>query len=252
MKLKNVLAVLFLTALTLGINGCASRYAVNRMADFRDIFQFGLGLTTENPKSGVIPPTVGLYVQLTEFLNAGAVTFHGKTWEMDGRGFFSGMEDRTRIGILPYQELMIDQDYGEGSENYFKKSDTLWNDRMGSKAMRWGNASAKELNYENWSIARRQGSPIMHRGWQYWENINVEIGIPEPFITHFGLNLRLGFDPSEIFDWILGFTTFDFKKDDLNLEEFDEYLENGQVEKPNQDFKPAADEPKQIPAEALR
>ena len=89
--------------LAFSLGGC--RYASNRKADFMDIFQFGVGITTENPYSGMFPPTCGIYLQITEFLNLGALTFHGKVWEWDGRGTFAGFESRTRLGLLPYQEV---------------------------------------------------------------------------------------------------------------------------------------------------
>ena len=244
MKVKSWSALPLLLALTFVLNGCAaSRYVTNRAADLRDIFQLGVGLTTENPKTGVWPPTLGIYAQVTEFINLGAVTFHGKTWEIDGRGVYAGPESRTRIGILPYQEVQIDQKYAEGSENYYKKPNTLWADRMNSAEMRWWRFPAKQLDYEAFSISRRNGSPVFHRGWQYWENINLEIGIPEPFITHFGLNLKIGFDPSEIFDCVLGLVCIDFKRDDLNREEYAEYLDYMDVSDPSADYKPASDAP---------
>lgn len=236
MKLRalRVTPVLFLFAMV--TSGC--QYTTNRLADLGDIFQLGVGLAHENPGDGIIPSAFGVHVQATEFLNLGAVHFHGHTAEIDGRGLFCGPESRTRIGFLPYQQIRIDQNYDTGSKNYFKRDDTKWNYRMNTKDTRWWNKPAKELEYKFWAPQMRSGTPIMHRGWQYWENFNAEVGISEPFITHFGLNLRLGFDPSEIFDWVLGFTTFDFKHDDLNDAEFAEM----EGQSPSHDVKPAADE----------
>ncbi len=227
-----------LAALSLSLTGCQYRYFANRHADFHDIFQIGVGYTTENPKTGVIPPSLGAHIQVTEFLNLGWIHFTGKTAELDGRGSFCGSEQRTRLGFGPYQRLYIDQDYANGKEDYFKKYDTLWNDRMHTPEMSWGKWPAKQLNYEDWSMSPREASPLMPRGYQYWENLNAELCISEPFITHFGLNFRFGFDPSEIFDFILGVTTFDFKRDDLTPEEHTEMLGPQDVSK---DFKPASD-----------
>lgn len=220
-----------LLVMMLSLSGC--RYGANRSADFRDIFQFGAGLTTENPTSGMLPPSLGLYAQVTEFVNLGAVHFTGLTAEWDGRGLFAGPESRTRVGLGPYQLLRIDQDYENGCENYYKKEDALWTARMNSPKMRFWEKPAKELEYKFWANPYHESypiwQPVMHRGWQYWENINVEASISEPFITHFGLNLKLGFDPSEIFDFLLGFATVDFKRDDLTPAEYDE-MKNGPAE----------------------
>ena len=90
MKIQKLVLVVCLLMSMLVTSGC--HYGMNRSADFRDIFQFGIGLTTENPDSGIIPPALGLYVQATEFLNLGAVTFTGKSLEWDGRGLFYGPE----------------------------------------------------------------------------------------------------------------------------------------------------------------
>ncbi len=223
----------------LPLAGC--HYAVNRVADFGDIFQIGGGVTAENPVTGMVPPSLGVYAQVTEFINLGAMHFSGLSAEWDGRGKFAGPESRTRLGFLLYQQLRIDQDYANGVENYFKKSDTLWNDRMNSTAMRWRNRPAKELEYEFWSLANREGYPIMHRGWQYWENINLEVAVSEPFLTHLGFNLRLGLDPSEILDFALGFFCLDLKRDDLTAEEFQEFREVHGFPRPSGDFKPASD-----------
>ncbi|MBI1785748.1 hypothetical protein HYR69_11445, partial [Candidatus Sumerlaeota bacterium] len=241
-------------ALSMPLTGC--RYVANRCADFRDIFQFGGGVTIENPKTGMIPPSLGVYAQATEFVNLGAVHFSGVSAEWDGRGMFAGPETRTRFGFGPWQRLRIDQNYETGYENYFKKIDSLWTKRMNTRSMRFWDRPAKELEYEFYANPAHQSKtplfPIMHRGYQYWENFNVEASISEPFLTHHGLNLRLGFDPSEIFDWVLGFTTYDFKRDDLTPEEYDEMHNAGA---PKEMAAPAAPEgaaPPAAPSEPTR
>ena len=203
MKRKNCLVAPALILLSLSLGGCTSRFMNNRAAELLDIFQVGVGYTTENHKSGFIPPSLGLHIQVTEFMNLGAVHFTGQSVEIDGRGQFTGPESRTRIGFGPYQKLMIDQNYVDGDENYFKKYGTLWSDRMNSAKLRLGSLPAKQLNYEHWALAMREGYPAMHRGWQYWENTGIELSLADPFATHFGFNFRLGFDVSEISDFLL-------------------------------------------------
>ena len=53
----------------------------------------------------------------------------------------------------------------------------------------------------------------LHRGWQDWEMLSVEVAIPEPFILHSGINVKLGFDPSQIFDLALGLFGLDLYSD---------------------------------------
>ncbi len=229
-RTPRILAVLILCLSITILSGCAGRYCTNRVADFSDIFQVGAGITAENPFTGALPPSLGIHLQATEFVNLGAVHFSGYAAEVDGRGLFAGPESRTRVGLGPIQIIRIKQDYDHGAENYFKKEYSDWNRRMNTEQMRWRNTPAKQLQYTYWSDRFFVGTPIMHRGWQYWENFNIEAGICEPFITHFGVTLRAGFDPSEISDWLIGFTTIDFKNDDLTSNEYKAFKQGSLVE----------------------
>jgi hypothetical protein len=56
------------------------------------------------------------------------------------------------------------------------------------------------------------------RGKNYWEYIGFEAAISEPFLLHSGLKLRVGVDPCQIMDFIIGFTTLDIYGDDLEVE----------------------------------
>jgi hypothetical protein len=218
--LKGLLLASLLMVVAASFSGC--RYTANRLYDFADIFQFGAGVTSENSGSGMIPPALGVHVQATDFVNLGVSHFSGLVAEWDGRGFYAGPEDHTRIGFLPIQVVHYDQPYELGCENYFKKPDSLWNDRMNSIPMRFAHAPAKELEYSFWADCFHQGAPLFYRGWQYWENVAVEVGVCEPFLTHLGVHLRAGFDASEIMDFLLGIACVDFKYDDLTCEEFEE------------------------------
>ena len=69
----------------LATTGC-TRYFANRYYDFRDTFAIGAGVTAENPHTGIIPPSLGVYVQVTDFLHLGAITHNGYSAELDLRG----------------------------------------------------------------------------------------------------------------------------------------------------------------------
>lgn len=236
-------ALALLVALSIAGSGC--RYVQNRTYDFCDMFQMGVGVASENPTTGWLPPSFGLYAQATEYVNFGAMWFSGYTAEWDGRGFFAGHEERIRLGFLPFQFLKLDQDYAEGHYNYFKMKDSLWTHRMNTRRMRWMDAPAKELEYEYWADELHLGTPIFHRGWQYWENCVIEAAFGCPFTCHLGVIVRLGFDVSEISDFIIGFTTIDFKSDDMTREEFEEKTGIASGGGVRTEPKPASDEPKE-------
>lgn len=243
-RIPRPLPFLVLCLCILVLSGCHQRYGANRVYDFCDIVQVGVGVTFENPKTGIIPPSYGLHLQATEYLNLGAVHFSGCTAEWDGRGFFKGQESRTRLGLGPNQVIQIDQNYDEGKMNYFKNIDSSWIKRMNLMSMRWKEKPAKDLQYEFWADTKHVGMPLMHRGWQYWGNLGAEAGICDPFFTHMGLNLKLGLDISEFSDFFLGIFTVDFKNDDMTEDEFDEYtggIPQGGAEAASSEPKPASD-----------
>ncbi|HNY28526.1 MAG TPA: hypothetical protein PLA90_08525 [Candidatus Sumerlaeota bacterium] len=209
------------------LTGCSgNRVKSNHLHDFYDMFQVGFGVTNESPKSGTFPIALGVYAQATDYLNAGAVKFNGHMWERDGRGVFSGHEEHTRLGLGPLQVLQFKQDYVNAKKDYFKTPGTKWDARMESQELRWKdgwkNTPAKELIYEYWADELHVGLPVMYRGYQYWGLCSIEIGISDPLLTHFGFDLKLGFDPSEVSDWVLGYFDIDYKRDDLTDEEYKE------------------------------
>ncbi len=230
------------------LTGCSgNRVKSNHLHDFYDMFQFGFGVTHESPKSGPMPLALGVYAQATDFVNLGAVKFSGHNWERDGRGVFSGHQEHTRLGLGPLQVLQIKQDYVTAKKDYFKTPGTLWDARMESQELRWKkdwkNTPAKELIYEYWADELHVGLPVMHRGYQYWGLCSIEIAICEPFVTHFGFDLKLGFDPSELSDSVLGYFDIDYKRDDLTEDEYREVpmLYSVPGADPNEPFIPAED-----------
>lgn len=217
---KRLLGFVLIACMFVTLTGC-SRYVSNRYYDFRDMFHVGVGVTAENPVTGVIPPTIGLYLEATDWLQLGAITHNGYTAEMDMRGTFVGPESTSRAGFLWWQSIRKNEDYKDASYyNIFKNKDFPWCQRMESLDMRWKGHPAKQLHYEFWSQHQTEGIGLLHRGYQYWEYIGAEVGICEPFLTHMGLLVRLGFDPSELSDFVLGIFTIDFKHDDMTADEY--------------------------------
>jgi hypothetical protein len=216
--------ILLLAVLTLS-SGC--RYLSNRYYDLRDIGAAGIGVTGENPVTGIVPPSLGAYIEITDWLHLGAIHYNGYTAEHDMRGTFVGPESETRFGLLWWQMIRKNQDYQNACVmNKFKDQDFPWCHRMESLGMRHDGVPAKRLHYEHYQSYLIRGTGLLHRGWQYWEYAGFEFAICEPFVTHAGLMLRGGFDMSEVADFVLGIVGVDFKHDDMNRDEYWMFLNN--------------------------
>jgi hypothetical protein len=117
---------------------------------------------------------------------------------------------------------MRQQDYANGAAGFYKdeRRSSRWHQRMWDMSYEnklfWPGIAvpAKDLIHDDgtWS---EEVLPL-RRGWQYWETIAVEAGISEPFLTHLGLYARVGVDPSELLDFVLGLFTIDLQRDDLS------------------------------------
>jgi len=231
-----------LAGLLLATTGC--RYLANRYYDFRDLGSVAVGITAENSQTGLWPPDLGLYVEATDFLHLGAITHNGYTAEWDLRGSGVYMESRTRLGLLFWQAVHIDQDYMDAQyKNYFKTPNNQWEKWMRNPVMCWAEAPAKDLTYDHWIQDMQYGVFLRHRGWQYWEYCGAEAAICEPFLTHLGVYARAGFDVSEFSDFLLGWFCIDFKHDDLTPAMFDELRGRGRGETPVEEAAPGAPAP---------
>lgn len=215
--------ILLLAILSMG-TGC--RYLTNRYFDARDTFAIGAGVTAENPVTGWVPPSLGLYFEATDWLHLGAIHFNGYTAECDLRGTFVGPECETRYGLLWWQMIQKNQDYKNACyANKFKIAEFPWCDRLESIDMRYDGKPAKRLHYEHYQSYMIRGTSLMHRGWHYWEYVGFQGAICEPFLSHAGIMVKAGFDLSEVTDFLLGWVGVDFKRDDMTHDEFLSYLD---------------------------
>ena len=210
------------------------RYVENRLYDLADVFQIGLGVASYDAEVGIFPPLLGAHVQATDFAKLGSLSFTGNSVEWDGRGLFMGPEHRTRRAIGRWEMLHIEQRYDRGFENYFKKSDSYWADRMRGDEMTWRNTPAKELNYTFWADEFHLGIPPFHRGWQHWSSTGVEACV-------FPFTIRTGVDFTEVFDFALGFALIDTKNDDMDRREYNEKRKRGPHIEGDSDPKPVAE-----------
>jgi hypothetical protein len=213
-----------LLALALGavlLSGCL--YSRQRADDFLDIFDLGIGVTAES-KASWIPPTFGVLAEVGP-VALGGITHHGLTAEVDGRGLFAGREERSRLAFFYIQGWQENEDYADGCTGFYKDRtrSRSWQERMESNAfikkLFWAGTivPAKDLIHED-AEWRWEVFPL-RRGWHYWETIAVEAGLSDPFLTHAGLYARVGLDPSEFLDFVLGIFTVDLKKDDLHQDD---------------------------------
>ena len=222
---RHFLLMLMVAGLLLNTMGCC-RYMTNRYFDARDMAHLAVGVTHENSQTGIVPPALGVYLEATDFVHLGAITYKGTTAELDMRGSGVYKEERGRAGLLWWHLLKLDQDYREASyKNYFKTPGNLWEEWMTSPLMYWywKDAPAKDLTYQHWRHGYQYGTALMPRGYQYWEYIGAEVAISEPFITHWGLTTRAGFDLSEASDFLLGWFGVDFKQDDMDKTMYADY-----------------------------
>ena len=220
----------------------------NRLADFRDMFYFGVGVTAENEKTGWLPPALGLHVDMP-FISVGGLEFHGAAVEMEGRAFGAYTFERRKLrGYGPYRRWDIQQVPGKVSFYKDPELSERWTERMSDELAYTGKSDlydflewlaiilpfkheyrrqekipakvlihpVKEENSYMWdndgmiSTVRGQRS-----GWHRWTYFGGEIALFEPVITHMGATVRGGFDVSEFFDFALGFVGIDFLRDDL-------------------------------------
>lgn len=247
-KPLRLVTMLLLAVAMLGASGC-NHYWTNRYYDFRDTVAMGAGVTAENNITGIVPPSLGLYIEATDWLQLGAITHNGYTAETDLRGTYVGPEKMTRFGFLWWHMIQKNQDYRYATYmNPFKNKNFPWCQRMESVGMRYKKRPSKRLHYENWALTRQYGTGMLHRGYQYWEYAGVDAAICDPFFTHFGVRLYFGFDISEVSDLLLGFFTVDYKHDDMTEAEYDIFrsMKNGDVEvveMTKQDMAPAENYP---------
>lgn len=223
--LRDLLATILVGCLLIGASGCG--YFKNLRDDSMDCFVLGGGVVPAvvpdgqggTRAIGALPPSIGLYVEATNFMHLGGMYKISGDAEMDRRGLFAGIDHRMKAGLGPWHYI-VEKQY-PASANLYKLPDNEmdgWRQHMQDLKDPIFNAPAKKLIYDT-----SQEQPYMYRGWQDWEMFQVEIAIPEPFILHSGINVRLGVDPSQFFDLFLGVFGVDFYDDNA-------YYANGELQ----------------------
>ena len=204
----------------------------NRLSDFMDVFQAGVGASSQTESQSWMPPTYGVYAKATPLVNLGFITHNGGTAEIDGRGMGIYGESRTEYGFGPYLGWRINQ--GHEIANYYKDPDesAAWANRMSSDLGAQTSDFLLELLGRGTAVRNVPAKQLLHddtqtnhalfgmpRGWQSWAEVGAEVGVPEPFILHHGVTARAGVDVSEVADLAFGFFGYDFNRDDRRNDE---------------------------------
>jgi hypothetical protein len=198
----------------LAASGCG--YLKNVRDDGLDCVILGVGYTPpvapgdpDNRAVGFLPPSIGLYLEATEFLHLGGIYKASGDLEWDRRALGAVVDVRGKAGIGPLHYQMVRQSVGCGNA-YKTEGNQMdgWREHMRNLRDPIFQRPAKELVFRS-----HYGLPFLHRGWQDWEVIGFELAIPEPFILHSGFNVRAGVDPSQVVDFVLGFLCIDYYDD---------------------------------------
>jgi len=221
-----VLAVL--AALVISSAGCG--YLKNVRDDFLDIGTAAVGIVTpvvptdSGPRAvGFIPPAFGAYVQATDFLHLGFIYSATGDLAWDRRGYGVLVDVRRKFGIGPIHDVYIKQ-IPVAANAYKRPGSEMagWQTHMDNLKDAVFGASAKTMIFkpQTWALdsygvegSSWQSLPWLSHGWQDWEMVSAEIAIPEPFILHSGIYARVGIDPSQIFDFVLGVFCIDLYGD---------------------------------------
>jgi len=209
-----LIALALIGCIVAGSSGCG--YLKNMRDDFADCFILGAGIVTpvapgdpDNMAVGFLPPSFGVYVEATEFMHLGAIYKASADIEWDRRGMGVLVDQRAKAGIGPLHYVNITQ-IPLWVNAYKVEGNQMdgWRKHMRALQDPVFHRPAKELIFDS-----PLAEPFLYKGWQDWETFSVEIAIPEPFILHSGFNVRVGVDPSQIFDFALGILCIDLYDD---------------------------------------
>jgi hypothetical protein len=222
------LLLAILAGLVVSSAGCG--YLKNVRDDLLDVGTVAVGMvppvvpTDSGTKAvGFVPPAFGAYVQVTDLLHLGAIYSATGDLAWDRRGYGVLVDVRRKIGIGPIHDVYIKQT--PILTNAYKQPDSEmagWQSHMDNLRDPIFGASAKTMIFkpEKWTLDGygAEGSPWeslpwLSHGWQDWEMISAEVAIPEPFILHTGFYVRVGVDPSQVFDLLLGLFCIDLYGD---------------------------------------
>ncbi len=207
--------VLMLAMASLLGSGCThSQYSANRRHDLADVFTFTIG-GGSGVKARVGPVQVAIvdHADLTG-LRAGVFFASGENM----------LDNVETYHILPrknsanYDDFAVRQVFetGKGKVVDIRGEDTLVHSPVYQR--RWHAAFGHELFYPDENsmpalrgktIAARSPIPFLCLSSNPSHHTQIEV------VAGLGLTLRLGFNPGELLDFVIGFTSLDMYGDDL-------------------------------------
>jgi hypothetical protein len=211
---RGVVVVALLAAVVTTGSGCG--YFKNVRDDFMDIGGLAIGVCTpvleegnDATVLGFIPPSLGVYVQATDFLHLGALYKISAdiTWDRRGAGII--VDERAKFGVGPYHWITI-RELPVLANGYKTEDSGLgpWREEMANRKDPIFGAPAKIVKYST-----KEWQPYLWQGWQDWETFSLEVAISEPFITHCGFYARVAADPSQWVDAVLSLFFLDLHGD---------------------------------------
>ena len=212
--LRQLFAVTLIGLVVVASSGCG--YLKNLRDDAMDCIIVGVGVVPAVVQSkgqtrvvGFLPPCIGAYLQVTDFMHLGALFKITGDVEIDRRGAGALVDYRTKIGFGPLHYIVVKQQ--PVWVNAYKCEGNQmdgWRKHMRELKDPVFKAPAKELIFQS-----SRPRPFLHRGWQDWEVVCLELAVPEPFICHKGCTVRLGFDLSQVLDLLTSVIGVDYYDD---------------------------------------
>lgn len=199
--MKRLLQILVAVLVTVGITGCASPYMVDRGRDAADIFTATVGVGI-GAKARVGP------VQLPLIMTVDAAGLRGGEFfappprsESSANGYIEFLVEGGASGLEIAEPIPLYSSYFNaifsGMEG-FNTHGVMVERHKDIDAIGFG-----PVAYE-YSGCDKCGDPTH---WPYYTQIEGCLAL--------GLSIRLGFNPGELLDFILGWTTIDIFSDDI-------------------------------------
>ncbi|NLW50008.1 MAG: hypothetical protein GXY85_04080 [Candidatus Brocadiaceae bacterium] len=228
-KTWRVVGMLALVGLVFSTTGCG--YLKNLRDDALDIGMWSHGIvppvvpTADGPKAvGFVPPAIGVYMQATDLFHLGALYKFTGDLEWDRRSLGVVFDKRAKFGLGPFHYVSIEQcpvcttghkdpesDLEGWRQHMLDLKDPLFHSP--AKVMIFEPRPEYDDEYYIAGVSDPRPSRYLAHGWQDWGLISFEIAFPEPFLLHSGFYGRIGVDPSQILDFMLGFVGVDLYSD---------------------------------------
>jgi hypothetical protein len=196
--MKKTIQLLLLVGLVAISAGCATPYMADRGRDAADIFTATIGVGG-GARARVGPVHAGVVP-----FNVGSFGLRGGCWDND----FSGMTYTEQdFMIIPLSE--IDTSGGEYVRGFAVTGYTP-DSRVATERGK-GFYAGSRIPFITTDVSPPRDTNSSRHPYSYYTQLEATIGV--------GLTINLGFNPGELFDFLLGWTTLDVFDDDIEQKE---------------------------------